>query len=291
MTGPVVYYSLDQPPHPRAQIYQSQLICSLEGLRGFNPTLPVYLHVVGQLERAFAQYLTRRFAVRLVSFSGYQEMLDAHLPGAGRLLADYPILHKFLTLRHFCALRPAQVLYVDSDTLFYADPLPLMQRCTQADIYARAEPHSDPRQADAGYFDHAGLARLQQRLGCRPIKPFNTGVMILNHGIWDKFLAQARFFLELVLAFSPKAVAAGLPGLPLPVNNPWIRDQVAFWLSLGRLESFELGLLSYDQLLLGGEELFSPGVFARPVITHYFTANMAEFFQALQQQTMYREKR
>lgn len=280
----IVFYSLAlQQTTELDHLFQLQH--SLASLRAQNSEIPVYLFVTGEPQPLMAHFLARQFAVHTIHCGNYASLLDAVSPGASLALADYPILHKFLCLAGLVELKPRQALYVDNDTLFFADPARLLADCQEADIYAREEPGSFG--SLHGYLpehlDEERWVALAAAEGSCYVRPFNTGVMVLNHAIWERFLELAPDFLGYVLRFTqataPTARPSGLP--PYPAGSLWIRDQVAFWLVLGQIPAFRLGLFEPSQVLVGCEEMRAPGVFPRPILTHYFSFNALNFFEHL----------
>lgn len=292
-----------------------QMLDSVASLRRQNTALPVLLQLAGQLRAEEAAPLAQALAlldVDFVALGDYGELIDAHLPGAGELLRHYPVLHKLLGLPLSLERQPARrLLYVDNDTYFHRDPALLLKACAEADFYAREEPFS--RGSLLGHrpelCDEAMLAGL---MGPSPVLPFNTGVMVWNHDLARRLLPLCRDYLAAVIAFSRWLVAAGreparcpdlgllaagalppayaaIPPLPYPAASVWIREQIALWLSLSRLPGLRQGWLGPAEVLQGCEELYFPGRFARPVLSHYFSENSAAFLAALRQGGCYRD--
>lgn len=269
---------------------------SLRSLRRVNPQIPVFLNIIGEIDKLFLHFLTTDLSVIPVLSGSYEDLLNSVLPGSGPYLKNYPILHKFLFLLQFNQLQPAQVLYVDTDTLFFEDPVRLFEQCRRHDIYARLEYYTAPTDVHKrpGYFQPEVYAELAASLGSQVITPFNTGVMLLNHRIWERFRAESRNYLEYVLRLSPVEDALGpMPGfspLPNPTSNLWIRDQVAFWLAMGRIRNFSFSPLSHAQLLMGAEEIHNPNQFTRPILSHYFSQNTEKYFKGLSEQSFRQEQ-
>ncbi|HEY9841153.1 MAG TPA: hypothetical protein V6D23_11905 [Candidatus Obscuribacterales bacterium] len=298
---PIIYYALVLRQQARDTEYLFQLLHSLYSLREQNREIPVYLHLARDPGLVTRHFLAAQLGVRCICFNGYAGLLDAFYPGAGAVLGDFPLLFKFLSLVHIRDLDPDQVLYVDPDTYFFKDPALLLARYRDADLYAREEAYSFG--SLTGYLpEHLDQERYQALLaseGCSYVKPFNTGVMVFNQGSWLRLLEAMPQLVEYVLRFTrdagltdqavpfPDAITA-LPPLDYPSENQWLREQIACWLTLGRLPGFSLEQLVPDELLQGCEEALAPGRFARPTLSHYFTRNSRAFFEQLAQEN-YRE--
>lgn len=273
----------------------SQLLFSLRSLRRYNTQIPVFLNIVGEIDKLFLHFLTSELGVLPVISGSYQALLDGILPGSGAYLTNYPILHKFLFLLQFRQLKPTQVLYVDTDTFFFDDPARLFEQCREQDIYARLENYTSPQTLTLrpGYFRPEVYAELATNLNSRVITPFNTGVMLLNNRIWERFAVESQNYLSYVLSFSDPESSASIPGypaLPYPTSNRWIRDQVAFWLVLGRLADFTFAEFTPTQLLMGAEEIDNPKHFSKPVLSHYFSQNTEKYFKGLSGQIFSQEQ-
>ena len=290
----LVYYSLIMQGQPADQQRLAQLLHSLTSLRFCNPRIPVYLHLFGELDPLFSHFLHTQLGVRIVRFGDFGDIVAEIYPGSGPYLKNHPILHKYLSMVDLLYLAPVQALYVDTDTLFYADPAILLGQCRESDIYAREEPSTVRcRSYNPYYLADRDYRELGAQLGCRYVTPFNTGVLVLNHAVWERLMPQRRTLLEYALRFALStdkdepaktealAQATGLKPLRYPCSNVWIRDQMALWLTLGKLEPFSLSLLSHEQLLQGSEEVHAPGRYARPLLTHYFSSWSYAFFNAL----------
>ena len=290
----LVYYSLIMQQRPADQQRLAQLLHSLTSLRSYNPRIPVYLHLFGELDPLFCHFLHTQLKIFIVRFGDFGNFVERIYPGSGDYLKAHPILHKYLSMVDFLTLKPAQALYVDTDTLFYADPAILLGQCRESDIYAREEPRTvQCAFYDPYYLDDQDYRELGAQLGSRYVTPFNTGVLVLNHAVWERLMPHHRTLVEYALRFALStekddpakiealALATGLSPLRYPCSNVWIRDQMALWLSLGKLEPFSLGLLKEEQLLQGAVEIQAPGQYARPLLTHYFSTECYGFFKAL----------
>lgn len=213
-------------------------------------------------------------------------------------MAYYPTLHKFLAL----GLRPAgdfgQILYLDCDTFFLGDVEVLFELYQENDFYAREE-RFGPEHLDEG-----ALAWLRQRESLQPVMPFNSGVCLMNHGIWNRFEQLETTFLDTtwrLLAgfhlagdetspFDPDLRAAvneaanlfdRARALSYPSRNHWIIEQIGWWLALGHLPRFSQGWLSRNRVAQSSEYPDASRPDLHPVLAHYFSNNQAGFFAEL----------
>jgi hypothetical protein len=297
-----VYYSVSGDPlvHER---YIVQLGQSIATLREHNGLIPVQVFVYGELPPAFGRKL-RGLDVEVLDCGGYEDALRRRCPAIAPALARYPTLHRWLSLQYVLQDHPAQVLYVDCDTYFFADVEILLERYSGSGCYAREEPFS-MRSAfgyDSAYIDESSLAALAHTEGARSISPFNIGVVIMDESTAAGIVARQDEFLRYVWRFMRwmydhpigegdltrdirEAVASivqreSVPeGLAYPGRRRWIMDEVSVWLVLGKIPSLTTGFLSPADVMQDGE--FTQG---RPdegewVLCHYYSNAMAPFFE------------
>jgi hypothetical protein len=295
----LVYYTLSAGRWSEAAVLQ--LVRSVRSLRAHNRAIAVRLFLCGEIAGS-ARAELESMDVGVEDVGAYEEHLGRLCPPRmSEVLARYPILHKSTCLPRLLATGAERVLYVDSDTFFIRDVEALFDRYTDLDLYAREEPYS--RRSPAGYrpeaIDEDALAALALREGARPIAPFNTGVMLFNHGSWRKLAERVEELLRDVFRFSvwiadrtdtnfrpditylrehrARLVRASdeAEALPYPSRNAWIKDQVSIWLTLGKIPDFRPGLLGPQDLLMGAE--FADADPGTHVLCHYFSANERRF--------------
>jgi hypothetical protein len=137
----LVYYSLAaSKAAPRPDLLW-QLELSVRSLRTYNATVPVIVFTYGDLPPELAPTLSP-YDVTLRHQGSYQAKLARLAPQGWQVLSQYPLLHKFLNFSEIGAHDPEQVLYLDCDTIFFADVDLLFSRYARADCYAREEPTS-----------------------------------------------------------------------------------------------------------------------------------------------------
>jgi len=292
----MVYYSLSGADN---HSHDWQWIQSIRSLRRYNRDLPVCLLAYDEVPDAILEEADRNEAI--VHFLGdYRERLSRTFVH-GSILAMYPTLHKFISLQELDTSSVSQILYLDCDTFCFDDPDILLSTYTDCDWYAREAPTS--RRCPHGYepsnIDETKLDAIVSQEELTPILPFNAGVCILNNGIWKRFDRLHVRFLDNVWRLLVgrhqrgadgsdeeirKAVLASATyfdharALPYPSNNFWIVEEIALWLTLGRLNGISQGFLSWDHVVQGDE--FAGAIEAgRPlVLSHYFSSMEAKFF-------------
>jgi hypothetical protein len=309
----LVFYSLLlSRAQPRPDLLR-QLLTSVESLRRHGGRMPVVVFAWGDGTAAQVERLLAPYGVDVLAQGSYEERLARCCPQGWPFLAQYPLLHKFLNFGAIAALRPRQALFLDCDTLFFADVSRLFARYGEAHVYAREEPTCGRSHYgyDPGYLDEAALARLCAELGIAALPPFNLGAVLMNHGIWsvladlEPTLIAYAWRLLLWMAANPSeqraatygeigpvaamrqrppelaSWAAAAPPLPYPSANQWILDQLALWLALGHLPGLSYGDFSPHHVVQNGELLSHPEPRPEWVLCHYFSQNMRRVEQWL----------
>ena len=297
----LVYYSLANSPDGSCE---QQWIQSIRSLRRYNRSIPVWLflfnHGSGELLRE-----AERQNVQVQFLGDYCEFLQRAHP-RGSILALYPTLHKFLVLPNLPLQPLTQLLFLDCDTFFFDDVSLLFDASGTHDWYAREEPRSlrSPHAHNPKHIDELLLKYITDKEALRSVLPFNTGVCLMNHGIWQKLAGLRCAFLDFAWRFLCGQELSGHkyelvdPGLrpavldaltdqdrsralPYPSENPWILDEIALWLSLGHVPHFSLGTFSFEQVAQGGE--FEPMLASpqRSILAHYFSGGEEEFFASV----------
>lgn len=297
----LVYYSLANFPD---QSRERQWIQSVRSLRTYNRSFPVWLLLFnGASDELFRE--AERQKVHVHSLGNYAEFLQGIHP-RGSILSLYPTFHKFLALDNLPLQSLTQLLYLDCDTFFFDDVDLLFEQHTTDDWYAREEPGSlrshfayDPRHVDETLLKY--IARSE---GLQYVPPFNSGVCLLNHGIWHKLNELRETYLSTVWRLlcgrelsghefnlhDPQIHSAVLDAitdddrsnaLPYPSANEWIIEQIALWLTLGKLPNFSLGTFSSGEVPQGGEYENIRTSGTRCVLSHYFSGGEEWFFSCV----------
>jgi hypothetical protein len=298
----LIYYSLAQPEVlSTASEYELQWIQSIRSLRSYNTAIPVTLFVFNSISESVQQEAEAQ-RVMMISLGGYREWLERYHPH-GAALALYPTLHKFLALTEADTTGLTQALYVDCDTFFYSDPELLFESSDQVHWCAREELRSRlcPMGYDPTNIDEDLIEEILATEGLRWVAPFNSGVCLLNNGIWNTFRKLRSTFLDVVWrllvgrhcwggdAGSDRqirdAVLEGAtPGdivraIPYPSHNGWILEEIALWLTLAHVPNLEQGIFAHSAVLQGYECIEAQKTGRQPIVAHYFTSLQEEFFR------------
>ncbi len=297
----LVYYSLANVSDDSRE---RQWIQSIRSLRAHNRTVPVSLLLFnGASEQLLHE--AQRHKVCVHSIGDYRSFLgQAHPRGA--VLSLYPTFHKFLALTELPLKDVTQLLYLDCDTFFFQDVNLLFDAHAKHDWYSREEPASmrSPFGYDPQHIDEILLEYIARSENLRYVPPFNSGVCLLNRGIWNEIGRLRNSYLNYAwrllcgrelsghdygvhdskihsAAIEVMTDADRYQALPFPSKNGWIIEQIALWLTLGKLEDFSLGTFSQTHVAQGGE---LEGAKAEPgqcVLAHYFSGGEQEFFSVV----------
>jgi hypothetical protein len=302
-TGRLVYYSLAAVG---GEACERQWIRSIHSLRRHSPWTPVALVLYGA-PRAETLATARSFGVRVI-YGGEYRRCFAHLPPRiAEVLLRNPTLHKVPSLRLCPTEGVGQVLFLDCDTYFFGDVDGLFQRYQAHHFYAREEPGSSrcPGGYDPAYVNEDALRRLSWSQGLAAIPPYNSGVFLLNGGAWEHLGALADEFLAFAWRLLVGLAAGSNPGaaldadlaallarnvapadwswrLPFPSSNAWIVEEIAMWLTLGRIPGLTHDVLRTHDVAQDGEAVAAaqaarngaPG----PRLVHYFGGGEDDFF-------------
>jgi hypothetical protein len=289
----LVYYSLAAVGNLACE---RRWIHSIRSLRRYNREIPVYLVAYGTPHpESFAE--AARLRVQVIDGGAYAKAFS-HVPVPwAAVLTHNPTLHKVLALRLCPTEAASQVLYLDSDTFFFGDVGALFDRYGGHHFVAREEPGSRRSHYgyDPSYIDEGVLGDLASQEGLRPVPPYNTGVFLMNGGLWhhlgalsDTFLIFAwRLTVGLRLASplgaSPDNEIAWLLDrsmteedqrrrLVYPSSNAWIVEEVALWLTLGQIPGLTHSVFQLAHVMQNGEFwALRRGSNPLPVVAHYFS--------------------
>jgi hypothetical protein len=294
----LAYYSLLCDPHG---VHERQWARSVRSLRRHNPDLDVALCLYGEA-RPETLATADRWRVEVVRLGEYGRALG-DLPAHWRAaLTANPTLHKLPSLRPLEKWQWERLVYVDCDTYFFGEVGELTRCYDDCDLYAREEPMSGRSGLgyDSSYLDEALLWSIARAEGLTSVPPYNTGVLAFSRravtalaGLLEDFAWYAWRLLLGACRWRPEMVAdksllsfvlssAG-PGelqlaIPLPTSNFWILEEVATWLTLGRIPP-----LTHDTFAPGdvaqGHECLAGG--APRFVAHYFTVGEPSFLARL----------
>ncbi len=297
----LVYYSLANFPDDSRE---QQWMQSIRSLRLHNPSIPVWLFLFNGASDELLREAKRR-DVHVQFLGDYSQFLQrAHARGS--VLALYPTFHKFLALENLPLQAITQLLYLDCDTFFFDDVNLLFDLHTTDDWYAREEPGSlrSPLGYNPKHIDELLLRYIVRSENLRYVLPFNSGVCLLNRGVWLDLQGLRDAYLHLAWRLlcgqelseheyglhDPRIRPAVLDAvsdsdrseaLPYPSANDWIIEQIALWLALGRLPHLSLGTLSPAQVPQGSEFEAMLASGHRCVLAHYFSGAERQFFSTV----------
>jgi hypothetical protein len=289
----LVYYSLASFGK---QKYERQWVQSIRSLRAHNKSVPVHLvHYNAPSDSMLRE--AERQQVTIHHVGDYRDRLEEALPGCARVLTHHPLLHKILSLRFLPAKSASQVLYLDCDTYFFGDVANLFSKYQKHHFYAREEPRSrrSPYGYDPSYLNEEILAEICKKEGLHFIPPYNSGVLMFNHGLHAHLVGAGKAFLwyalRLLLGISENERLAreckpallhevnalkgsnALAPLPYPSRNWWILDSITMLFTLGGVADLTHEALLRNDCLQNGE----PYILFRPTLIHYYSNNEDSF--------------
>ena len=229
---------------------------SISSLRKFNHEIPVYLFCDDP--EFIPPYFSLEYGVRVLPF----EKAYNH----GMLF-----IHKWYNLKFFDKrsgeFDVANILYVDSDTLFYGDVQYLFDHYNYAEVFGREEFgfRHDPN-TGGGKDIRKALDYVDQCIveagGKTQVYKYCLGVMLFNNGLHLDIIDRLGELVELMLKIKDKKI-------PYPVPNPRIIDEYALWVILSRLGTIG-GLFGVQDVTQGYVEQKHEEFF-NPIVLHYTT--------------------
>ena len=175
-------------------------------------------------------------------------------------------IHRWYNLKYFKD-QSCNILYLDSDTVFYDDVQYIFDTYSRYDVYGREEFgfRHDPN-TGGGKGIREALSKVDKAiyaLGCKEeIYKYCSGVMLLNNDIHIKIVDKLDELTELMNIFKNGAQL-------MPIPNSRIVDQYAVWILLSRLSSTG-GMFGIQDVTMGYVEQKHQEFF-NPVILHYTT--------------------
>ena len=229
---------------------------SISSLRKFNHEIPVYLFCDDP--EFIPPYFSLEYDVRVLPFE------KAHNHGM-------LFIHKWYNLKFFDKrsgeFDVANILYVDSDTLFYGDVQYLFDHYNYAEVFGREEFgfRHDPN-TGGGKDIRKALDYVDQCIveagGKTQVYKYCLGVMLFNNGLHLDIIDRLGELVELMLKIKDKKI-------PYPVPNPRIIDEYALWVILSRLGTIG-GLFGVQDVTQGYVEQKHEEFF-NPIVLHYTT--------------------
>ena len=262
----IVFYSYKKSIHAHINDHElKRLDHSIKSIREFNNEIPVYLFC--DHPSIIPPYFTLNYNVNVLPFvEGFNhDMLNAWS------------IHRWYNLRYFedgeGTFVDANILYVDSDTIFYGDVQYLFDTYNTNDVYGREEFgfRHDPatgggkliRQqldaVDAGIRDLGGEDHIYK---------YCCGVMLLNGGIHFNVIEKLEELTDLMSKFESNEIQ-------IPIPNKRIVDQYAIWVILSRI-GVTCSLFGLQDVTQGWVEEKHREHF-NPIVLHYTTKKEQQF--------------
>jgi hypothetical protein len=296
----LVYYSIACLDHGNSERRWTR---SIQSLRKYNSSVTVLLFVYGT-PRPETLAVAKRCRVEVLLCGDYSDSFGAVPAHQVAALVRYRVLHKFLSLKRIPSCGIQQVLYLDCDTYFLGDIDRLFAQYAAESFYAREEVLSrrSHHGYDTDYLDEELLGEIARDEGLLGVPPYNTGVCLMNHGVWrelrpliDDFCGYVWRLLVGACLWRPEAVwdeafAAYIlqnirnedrrAALRYPSRNGWIAEEIGWWLTLGRLPHLTHGVFSQSDVAQGGLEYRTSTGF---MLAHYFSVNESRFFAHMEE--------
>jgi len=260
----LVFYSYKKSIHDHINDHElKRLDHSIRSLRDFNNEIPVYLFCD---DPAFIPpYFRFNYNVNVLPFvDGFDH----------NMLSAWSI-HRWYNLKYF-EDQSSNILYLDSDTIFYDDVQYIFDTYSRYDVYGREEFgfRHDPN-TGGGKGIREKLTRVDQAIsalgGKESVYKYCCGVILLNNNIHTKIINKLDELTELMNIFKNGAQL-------MPIPNSRIVDQYAVWIILSRLSSTG-GMFGIQDVTMGYIEEKHQEFF-NPVILHYTTKGEQEFAQS-----------
>jgi hypothetical protein len=266
--------------------------------------MPVFVYLFGEPPPGFVEVLGQLNA-EVRPLGSHRDYLARTEPDRAELFALDPKLHRWLILNEPDLKACNRLLYIDSDTFFFAPPRSLFDRYKEADLYAREEPlcRRSIHGYNRSYLDEEALGELGAREGLKSVPPFNTGVCLITRKMADAIATIAPLYLDYLFRFLSWFNLHPVPGQPgvnsdeqavfdrllkpdaalaYPSKNRWIADQVALWLSLGQFPDLRFADFAASDVWQGAEYQQMARARPLPLLCHYYGPNTASFFDRLQ---------
>ena len=260
----IVFYSYKKSIHAHINDHElKRLDHSIRSLRDFNNEIPVYLFCD---DPAFIPpYFRLNYNVNVLPFvDGFDH----------NMLSAWSI-HRWYNLKYF-EDQSSNILYLDSDTIFYDDVQYIFDTYSRYDVYGREEFgfRHDPN-TGGGKGIREKLTRVDKAIsalgGKESVYKYCCGVILLNNNIHTKIINKLDELTELMNIFKNGAQL-------MPIPNSRIVDQYAVWIILSRLSSTG-GMFGIQDVTMGYIEEKHQEFF-NPVILHYTTKGEQEFAES-----------
>ena len=255
----IVFYSYKKSIHDHINDHElKRFEHSIRSLRDFNDEIPVYLFCD---DPAFIPlYFRTHYNVNV-------------LPLVKQVKHGMLFIYRWFNLNYF--KEEANILYVDSDTIFYGDVQYLFDHYNYAEVFGREEfgfrhdPNTGGGKNIREALDYVDQC-IEEAGGQGHIYKYCMGVMLFNRGVHLDIVERLGELVELMFKLKDGKI-------PYPVPNPRIIDEYAMWVLLSRMGVF--GELFGVQDVTQGYVEQKHEEFFNPIVLHYTTKGEQQLAQ------------
>jgi len=242
-----ISYAINEHP-----AYIHMAIKSIETLRAFNQKIKVQIFYYGRISTK-----TRS------SF----ENLNVKIIRRNYVSPRFDLMMKWISI---CELQSEKNVFVDADTVFIKDPAHLFLSLKKANFLARIESKTSKKSAD-GQINYSLFNAIRKHLNVKARPIFNTGVMVFNRTFVEELRKNIPFFYWVQFHFKKS------PEL-YPSRNTHLAEEISFSLTLGRMKSLKLALISKKRIPLY-EELSATST-GEYFLIHFGTHYAEQFYRS-----------
>ena len=255
----IVYYSYKKSNHDHINDHELRRFeHSISTLRDFNDEIPVYLFCNDPA--LIPLYFRSHYNVNVVPF--VEQVKHGML-----------FIYRWFNLQYF--KEEDNILYVDSDTIFYGDVQYLFDHYNYAEVFGREEfgfrhdPNTGGGKNIREALDYVDQC-IEEAGGQGHIYKYCMGVMLFNRGVHLDLVDRLGELVELMFKLKDGKI-------PYPVPNPRIIDEYAMWVLLSRMGIF--GELFGVQDVTQGYVEQKHEEFFNPIVLHYTTKGEQQLAQ------------
>ena len=253
----LVYYSYKKSNHDHINDHElKRFEHSIRTLRDFNDEIPVYLFCDDPA--LIPLYFRTHYDVNV-------------LPFVEQVSHGMLFIYRWFNLQYFedgeGTYIDANILYVDSDTVFYGDVQYLFDHYNYAEVFGREEfgfrhdPNTGGGKNIRKALDYVDQC-IEEAGGQGHIYKYCMGVMLFNKGVHLEIIDRLGELVELMLKVKDGKIS-------YPVPNPRIIDEYAMWVILSRI-GVHGGLFGVQDVTQGYVEQKHQEFF-NPIVIHYTT--------------------
>ena len=261
----IVFYSYKTSNHDHINDHElKRFEHSIRTLREFNDEIPVYLFCDDPT--LIPLYFRTHYDVNV-------------LPFVEQVSHGMLFIYRWFNLQYFedgeGTYVDANILYVDSDTIFYGDVQYLFDHYNYAEVFGREEfgfrhdPNTGGGKNIRESLDYVDQC-IEEAGGEGHIYKYCMGVMLFTRGFHLDICQRLGELVELMFKLKDGKI-------PYPVPNPRIIDEYAMWVLLSRMGIF--GELFGVQDVTQGYVEQKHEEFFNPIVLHYTTKGEQQLAQ------------